>query len=180
MTSAVQLGPETSACDKKEYLLLHPQSNTLKRLADLSAPLRESWRQKLSSPTPSYLTGAVVFFLNSYSINNFYCVLICRASSWPGLGSFRRRLLRSTCPRSCLRLFGWWSFWPHWIVRLHPSYISLDSTRHHLDCQTSPKLYQFGQHKTPSAKRGFAPGSNQKLVSCTVCEHQDKKFSSQS
>ena len=62
MTLAIQLGPETSACDKKESLLLHPQSNTLKRLADLSAPLRESWQQKLSSPTPSYLTGAVVFF----------------------------------------------------------------------------------------------------------------------
>ena len=81
--------------------------------------------------TEADLTGAG-FFLNSYSINNFYCLLICRASSWPGLGSFRRRLLRSTCLRSCLSIFGWWRFWPHWIVRLHPSYISLDSTRHHL------------------------------------------------
>ena len=82
--------------------------------------------------TAADLTGAVVFFLNSYSLNNFYCVLICRASSWPGLGSFRRRLLKNTCLHSCLCLFGWWSFWPHWIVRLHPSYISLNSTRHHL------------------------------------------------
>ena len=71
------------------------------------------------------------FFLTSYSINNFYCGLICRASSWPGLGSFRRRLLRSSL-RSCLSLFGWWRFWPHWILRLHPSDNSLYSTRHHL------------------------------------------------
>ena len=73
-------------------------------------------------------------FLTSYTVNNFNCVLICRASSWHGLGSFRRHLLRSACLRSCLRLFGWWSFWPHWIVRLHPSDFSLNSTGHHLLC----------------------------------------------
>ena len=72
------------------------------------------------------------FFLYSYSVNNFNCILVCQASSWPGLVSFRRRLLRSTCLPSCLRSFGWWSLWPHWVFRFHPSDISLDSTRHHL------------------------------------------------
>ena len=86
--------------------------------------------------TEADLTGAVFlfgfFFLNSYCVNNFDWVLICRASSWPGLGSFRRRLLRSACLRSCLRPFGLWSLSPHWVVRFHPSDISLDSTGHHL------------------------------------------------
>ena len=77
------------------------------------------------------LTGAAVFFLNSYSVNNFNWV-ICRASFWPGLGSFRRCLLRSACLRSCLRPFGLWSLSPHRVVRLHPCDIGLDSSGHHL------------------------------------------------
>ena len=114
--------------------------------------------------TEADLTGAVVFFLNSYSMNNFYCILICRASSWPGkLSSASAEYLSAF-----LRLFGWWSFWPHWIVRL------------------SPKLYQFGQHKTLSAwlqpmqKEVLCQAATKSWSPVLFCAHQDKKFSSQS
>ena len=90
--------------------------------------------------TEADLTGAADF-LTSYSVNNFNWVFICRASSWPGLGSLRRRLL-SACLCSCLRPFGWWSLWPHWVVRFHPCDIGMNGTRHHL----------FGRNRR---KKGF-------------------------
>ena len=77
--------------------------------------------------TEADLTGAGFFLLATPTIST----AVLFAELLPGLASFRRRLLRSSLC-SCLSLFGWWRFWPHWIVRFHPSDISLYSTRHHL------------------------------------------------